>query len=470
MARLPMLNLGSDKHVFTDTTLIDTNLGKKTKPGTLPAGLEISVHAPTICPTPILGSKMPWETSFTSNGSVIEEEGYYRFYYECLPQGIRSNSIAVACIESEDGEHWVKPDFGIVEFNGSRQNNLVFDSNIAGRPVNTVSIFRDFIAETARRFKLSYVSPSSDGDCVFTAISDNGHQWNTSAIDAFKSEFLIHNIHTDLDTRQGKYVVFLNQDIHGLETITRSESYSFDCLPSPEPVFKPASWKECGHLNSSTAYAPWPDGDSYLMFITTGSNTIQMLTSRDGFAWDSKPKLPINNSGFLQPGAIFSPCTGLFRSKNGDFSLIVAVTENPITKPKIGANKLSDNYYIITWPEDGLMSLEAVNEGAIVTKPFIFTGETLNVNASINQKGYIKFELIDATANQTSYKEPIENREFKDCDDLKADKHNHLVTWSGESSLSKWSGRPVRLAIRMKKSRLHSLHFKKEIRSVTENY
>ena len=153
-----------------------------------------------------------------------------------------------------------------------------------------------------------------------------------------------------------------------------------------------------------------------------------------------------------------------------DFSLIVAVTENPITKPKIGANKLSDNYYIITWPEDGLMSLEAVNEGAIVTKPFIFTGETLNVNASINQKGYIKFELIDATANQTSDKEPIENREFKDCDDLKADKHNHLVTWSGESSLSKWSGRPVRLAIRMKKSRLHSLHFKKEIRSVTENY
>jgi hypothetical protein len=56
-------------------------------------------------------------------GSVIPIDGKLRMWYLALPKdGPGYGPMAYA--ESEDGVHWIKPNLGLVEWHGSRENNL----------------------------------------------------------------------------------------------------------------------------------------------------------------------------------------------------------------------------------------------------------------------------------------------------------------------------------------------------------
>lgn len=84
---------------------------------------------------PVLERDQPWEgvsaiTGPYVYGTVLQEEGKFRMWYQLLHEG---NHVGYA--ESQDGVHWTKPALGIIEFKGSRANNLVvsaFDPAAAG--------------------------------------------------------------------------------------------------------------------------------------------------------------------------------------------------------------------------------------------------------------------------------------------------------------------------------------------------
>lgn len=75
------------------------------------------------------GSNDAWAVQFY--GSVIRVEGKFRMWYVSVgddrldPKTPRSFAWRVAYAESEDGVNWKKPQLGLVEYNGSRKNNLV---------------------------------------------------------------------------------------------------------------------------------------------------------------------------------------------------------------------------------------------------------------------------------------------------------------------------------------------------------
>ena len=75
------------------------------------------------------GSPDSWAVQFY--GSVIRENGKFRMWYVAAGEerteraGPRSAPWQVAYAESDDGVHWNKPDLGLVEYRGSRHNNLV---------------------------------------------------------------------------------------------------------------------------------------------------------------------------------------------------------------------------------------------------------------------------------------------------------------------------------------------------------
>ncbi len=62
-------------------------------------------------------------------GSVIQDGGRYRMWYVAWDDEAKSKSPSArwraAYAESTDGVTWVKPELGLVEFRGSRENNLV---------------------------------------------------------------------------------------------------------------------------------------------------------------------------------------------------------------------------------------------------------------------------------------------------------------------------------------------------------
>ncbi len=89
-------------------------------------GLSRIFHAAEKHPAnPVLRADRPWEAASAITGpyvygTVMREDGKFRLWYQILNKG---NHVGYA--ESDDGVHWIKPDLGIIEFNGSKANNLV---------------------------------------------------------------------------------------------------------------------------------------------------------------------------------------------------------------------------------------------------------------------------------------------------------------------------------------------------------
>jgi hypothetical protein len=110
-------------------------------------GLTRAFHAAEKHPgNPVLKGEKPWETipaAITGPyvyGTVAWEGDRLRMWYQVLTKGNH-----VACAESHDGIHWTKPNLGIVEFNGSKANNLsvsAFQPELAGGECHNPSVIR----------------------------------------------------------------------------------------------------------------------------------------------------------------------------------------------------------------------------------------------------------------------------------------------------------------------------------------
>ena len=107
------------------------------------------------------------------------------------------------------------------------------------------------------------------------------------------------------------------------------------------------------------------------------------------------------------------------------------------------------------------MSLEAESEGECSTVPITFSGNRLEVNAWTRFAGEIRVELADASEGVTAdvLDKPVAGRTFGDCDPISGDALKGVVTWKGESDLSAWAGKPVRMRLQMRRARLYALQF-----------
>lgn len=87
-------------------------------------GLTRAFHAPGKHPdNPIFEGEAPWEGWGPNlGGTVIREGGKFRMYYYCIADGEKTKTCMA---ESDDGLHWTRPSLGLVEWQGSKDNNIV---------------------------------------------------------------------------------------------------------------------------------------------------------------------------------------------------------------------------------------------------------------------------------------------------------------------------------------------------------
>lgn len=73
----------------------------------------------------------PWEGGGTGYHTVFKDGDTYKMYYKSWQIGIgipeSGHRLVTGYAESEDGIHWEKPDLGLHEFEGSTDNNIVWD-------------------------------------------------------------------------------------------------------------------------------------------------------------------------------------------------------------------------------------------------------------------------------------------------------------------------------------------------------
>jgi len=117
-----MINLGTRREVFFDDYLI--NEDKSTA--------DILLHKPV--PEDIVMSfDKEWEVN-SSYVHFFEDDGIYRMYYiawdkeKFVSQTSDADDKKLRCCyaESKDGLNWTKPDLGIYEFHGNKNNNIIF--------------------------------------------------------------------------------------------------------------------------------------------------------------------------------------------------------------------------------------------------------------------------------------------------------------------------------------------------------
>ena len=128
---------------------------------------------------PVLKPDKRWEDfRFTSYFTVLQEGDLCRMYYSCFSEDQWNydevegtwRDYAVLCYaESDDGIHWRNPNLGIVEYNGSKDNNILARSIVDG------TVFIDPKDVPERRYKLLHTVGAHEGGLRISSSADGIH-------------------------------------------------------------------------------------------------------------------------------------------------------------------------------------------------------------------------------------------------------------------------------------------------------
>ena len=103
---------------------------------------------------------------------------------------------------------------------------------------------------------------------------------------------------------------------------------------------------------------------------------------------------------------------------------------------------------------DGFSSLHAgYGGGEMVTKPFTFSGDELEINYATSAAGSIRIELQDERG------EPLPGYTLVDAREIIGDQIARTVTWANGSSVAELAGKPIRLRVVMVDADLFSFRF-----------
>ena len=119
------INIGSRLELFVDDYLI----------AELSDGARLILKHPTPQEVAIVHDE-PWEGNNSGYHSVFKDGDLFRLYYKAnqltTTEGNfdRTHPLFFCYAESDDGIHWRKPELGLIEFNGSKKNNIMFADNL----------------------------------------------------------------------------------------------------------------------------------------------------------------------------------------------------------------------------------------------------------------------------------------------------------------------------------------------------
>lgn len=104
---------------------------------------------------------------------------------------------------------------------------------------------------------------------------------------------------------------------------------------------------------------------------------------------------------------------------------------------------------------DGFVAVEAPDAGTLTTKPLVFFGDTLVVNADADE-GSVVVEALRADGN------PLPGFTAADCTPLTTDNVRHVVEWGSRADCALLQGSPIRLRFHLQRAKLYS--FEPQIR------
>ena len=481
-----MLRIGSRRECFFDTYLIDE---EKTT-------AEVRIHHPQRKGT-VLVHDEPWEGNGSNYHNMFYDNGVWRMYYLAWKMLSENDGIRVAYAESPDGIHWTKPNLGICEYKGSRDNNLILDASMhPGGQIDNFMVFRDdnpACPPEARYKALAYANlPKEDAarwDTLQYYVSADAihftHAGQVTELGAFDSLNVAF-----WDEQRGKYLCYYrashapgSREIikeireENFRDIRVIESVDFEHWSEPQlldfgdaedvalytNLIQPYYRAPHIYVGFPTRYKyrrEWSDSFEQLCgkekrlermkyherFGLTVTDCV-FIASRDGLHFK------MYEEALMRPQPE-EPTNWLY----GDCYPARCIMETPPDVP--GADpELSMFVFANHWMDgpakldrytircDGFVSLHAGSgEKVIVTKPFVYDGEGLYINMETSACGYLYFALIGADGHRIESGEVFGNR------------IDRYVPFPG-NTVKAWAGKPVTMEVRMSDADLYAIRF-----------
>src|SRR5690349_6681723 len=145
--------IGSRRELLIDDFLVDRFSG----------GAGLRLHSPERRNLALVHDE-PWEGCGCGYHTVFQDSDRYRMYYKAWNHEYdraKAHPLVIAYAESADGISWTKPNLGVVEFGGSRNNNIILNE-IHGGMAHDFSPFKDPnpAAKPGSRYKaVGYAKP-----------------------------------------------------------------------------------------------------------------------------------------------------------------------------------------------------------------------------------------------------------------------------------------------------------------------
>ncbi len=437
------------------------------------------------------------------------DDGYQLLYYQ---------GRHVAYAVSEDGYKWTRPSLGVIEKNGSKDNNLV--TEVGGDMLKAVC--EDPTAPPEERFKgmgcegglinsetgevanegeevddediskwwadQEYLGPAYKGPRLILKGRVIG--WTSpDRIHWKRSDKILANFPMDgglslrYDERSGYYYAYcriqgvpqeqfelvgsgVSEDgiFHRAIGLTRTKD--FWNWPAPKLLIFPDGQDDPDLSFYGGDYFPYPGGDDlHCMLVqayhhATDHMDSQLAVSRDGLIWqrpERKPIIPVGGPGTADSAMAQPWGSGIVELPDGSWGSLYGANPTLHNEPDSEAEG-SRAIQWARWGPHRFCGLETKVEGRFTIPTVTRTADQLRLNYRCRPGGWIKVEILRLIPSRIHPDvDPVAGMTFDECDILKGDTVDRVVTWNGKSDLSE-IGDMVAIRIRMFQAKVFAYH------------
>ena len=456
--------IGPEAQLFVDDWLVASK-----------RGVRRTLHPCTKLDRPVIVPDKPWEGQRVyvyGSASHDPARKEFRLWYmaRCGRRrvtGLATPSGDVVCLAtSKDGVHWQKPSLGLYAFDGSSENNIVWDYHSPSVVIDEAE------PDPARRYKMAGAYHPKGRRGYWGAHSPDGLRWTHYPVNP-----ILPSTDTITATRvpwTGEYLAFHKHSARvrgvGRRTVWLAASRDFQAWSKPKLLFAPDeqddAWAAEPHQRTEFyVMSAFPYGRMMLGLLSVfrltrihkepkphqsphdGPIDIQLVHSRDGHTWhrfeDRSPLIPTGPHPY-DAGCILGVANGPVLARDEMWVYYTAITTPhggalPAKRITIGR---------AAWRRDGFVSLDAGPEAGVVETVLLTAkGTRLEVNADAS-KGSLAVEVLTADGK------PLPGFSRADCQAVHTDSVRHAIRWQGGARLP--ADRSVRLRFHLTRVGLYS--------------
>lgn len=478
------IEIGDQRELFIDGHLI----GRLT-------GAERRLHHP-VPREIVITHDAPWEGAGSGYHSIIRDGDRYRMYYRGSVLGVTDGRLKLGrevycCAESRDGIHWVKPSLGLYEYEGSKENNIVW----TGTGTHNFAPFLDTRPDCPPESRYKALGGTAKEGGLFAFHSADGIHWSLMSEEPVVTEGAFDSQNLAFwDAASGRYRAYFRTFTEGVTTgqvwkpagfrairtassadfLTWGDEADLTYADSPlehlytnqvEPYYRapqiligfPTRYVERGWSPSMKAL-PEPEhreqrAAAHLRYGTALTEGL-LMAGRDGVHFERW------NEAFLRPGP---ERVDTWNYGHNYMAWHVVETESALPgAPRELSFYASESAWTgngssmrrYTLRLDGFVSVHGGWKGGeLLTKPLVFTGQELRLNFASSAAGSIRVEI------QTADGEVVPGYALEHCEEVFGDAIDRPVIWKDGADVSALSGQPIRLRMVLKDADLYAFRF-----------